>query len=572
MTNFTTVRTKARRYTLFLLLVFGATTFSYSQSAIVLDQGKTLRVSFAKTPPADAIVELTTPVNYSFYELYDPEGINISARPLPNMRVADTPSWESFGNRVHVPLTAQMTPGTVYLIKIDNVAIDGKPLAIVRFKASGEATVKTYNDPRNRMVLEANVELNPTDVVLEQSVLRISPDKQKLIVTPAPVAVTASKEIGSRMILTYGKKLTEARKYFFKATLKSDTGEKVIGKTKLIIPGLPEKQPDALIDATLSSEFGGNLRPQFNLVGVFRKPLGSWQNGAVVFEPTVSVDVGLGATKSKNAIILDLPTLKPSFTITRRKSGCEPNKPPVLAQKEFKEVIENDAFTEVKPETIDLDCYGEWANRGTFELSSIDLRIGPKFEMDRTFGRINALGAVRLDLNFDRWQHSISNRRSYLEIDLEKNAEYRGTQKDVYISWGYSITPRFGLEFGRKLTGEVLKTSSGNIRRVIEPFPIFRSYVGVTSIFEWTHLFRPMRLTISQDLFHLGYRETIGAVKGNELDLRTVRGFHPYGKVTLDIAFDPARHYNFTISYENGRAAPNFEYLNTVKPGIRILY
>jgi hypothetical protein len=167
---------------------------------------------------------------------------------------------------------------------------------------------------------------------------------------------------------------------------------------------------------------------------------------------------------------------------------------------------------------------------------------------------VNALGYVRADLKFDRWQHSMSNQRSYLELDLNRIPDYKGTHKDVYIPWGYTITPRFGVEFGRKLTGEVVKNSSGSIRRNIDPFPIFRSYVGFTSVFELNFLYRPMKLTVSEDLFHLAYPETVGSIKDGRLGMRTVRGFHPYGKTTLDFAFDPARHYSFIIIYENGRA------------------
>jgi hypothetical protein len=196
---------------------------------------------------------------------------------------------------------------------------------------------------------------------------------------------------------------------------------------------------------------------------------------------------------------------------------------------------------------------------------------GPKFEANRSFSKINALARTRLTLNFHRLQNSVAEQQRYIALDLDRDQNYRDYWRDVPIDFGFSITPRFGFEGGRKLTGETIKNKSGSINHYIAPYPILRAFAGIEQVYEFNNWFFRTRLTITEDLFYLAATETVGDIKDGRLMLRNVRGFHPYGKVALDLFFDRAKRYSFTVTYENGRAAPNFEYLNTVKTGIRMI-
>ena len=71
---------------------------------------------------------------------------------------------------------------------------------------------------------------------------------------------------------------------------------------------------------------------------------------------------------------------------------------------------------------------------------------------------------------------------------------------------------------------------------------------------------------------HLARHEDIAFKTDEGVGFRSLRGFHHHGEAVWSVAFDPAQHYNFTVTYENGRTAPNFEYLNKVSTGFKIIF
>ena len=107
---------------------------------------------------------------------------------------------------------------------------------------------------------------------------------------------------------------------------------------------------------------------------------------------------------------------------------------------------------------------------------------------------------------------------------------------------------------------------------VVPRHKILRGYVGFTGTAEWRVGSVPMTLTFDESLVYIGARETIGFPTDTGVGSRQLRGFHPHLKTEWSIAFDPAKRYNFTVTYENGRLAPNFEYLNKVSSGIKVQY
>lgn len=558
--------------------IFGLTIIFllFSSFQIVLGQILTLEnnrstavISFTEKPLTnDEQAEFRIGANYKFYELIDPKGINIRAVPLDNISVNSINILQN-GFRVNLNLNSSLEFGKIYLLKINKAMIAGKEVAVLRLELSKEPVLKVFNDPRNRIRLESNVELNETKVTVNETILKVSADKSILEIVPVPVSVETKLVTPTQMNIKFKKPLSETGGHYFKIDLEADDGTSLKAKGKVFVPGLQPLPPAPKIDVKLSSEFGGNLKPQFNLTGSIINNFYKSENELIYFEPVLSFDIGLGATKSKNNITLELPTFKYSFNFPR-SSGCKIDTAPNLRSVP-NESLENPKMTEGKRDTVLLPCYSAWSQRNLLTLYSVDLKAGPKFETDKKFSKVNALGSVQFALNFDRWQHSIANQRNYLEMDL-KNTAYKGNVNDILIKTGFTLTPRIGFEFGRKLTTEIVANKSQTIRQVIPQNPIFRTYIGFIGIFEWNHRIFPIKLTVSEDLLFLALTETSSEIKSNMLDLRKVRGFHPLGKASLDIALDPAKRYNFNITYENGRAAPNFEYLNTVKTGFRINY
>ncbi len=551
------------------LSVISCLTCLYGQTLTVENNRQTAVISFSdRALKVSEEFAFKTASNYKFYELTDPKGINIRAVPLDNVAVQTVFVLQN-GFRLNLELNQSLDYGKIYLLKINNAQLDGRELPVLRLELSKEPTLKAFNDPRNRMRLESNVEISEKKVSVKETILKVSADKTSLEVLPVAVPVEVQKVTPTQMNIKFKDALSEARNHYFNVELQADDGTPLKTKGKVFVPGLPPPSATPKIEVKLSSEFGGGLKPQFNLAGVIKNTFAKSDNDLFYFEPILTFDVGLGATKSKNFISLELPILKYSVEFPH-PSGCRVLTPPNL-KGDFADVVENPKMTEGKKDSVPLPCYSEWSRRHPLSLYSIDLKIGPKFETDRKFSRINALGTIQFDFNFDRWQRSIANQRSYLEADL-KNTAYRNNFNDVWIKTGFTITPRLGFEFGRKLTAEVIKNKTNTIRHIIPSSPILRAYTGISAEFEFNYGFLPMKLTLNQDLFYLASAESSGEFKSNVLNIRRVRGFHPLGRASLDIALDPAKRYNFNITFENGRSAPNFEYLNTVKTGLRIIY
>lgn len=506
--------------------------------------------------------------NYKFYELVDPKGINIRAVPLENISVNQVNVLQN-GYRLQLHLNTSLEYGKIYLLKINNAKFGGKDLAVLRIELNNEPTLKVFNDPRNKMRLESNVELNAAEVKVEKSTLKISSDNKTLEILPTPVAVEVQKVTPTQFNLNFKKELDEGRNHYFRVNLKADDGTNLKAKAKIFVPGLPSAPPDPIINLRLSSEFGGNFKPQFNLAGYVSKTFAKSDNDLFYLEPILSVDLGLGNTKARNNIFLDLPTLKTTFDLPR-KEGCKIKSAPVLRSNSTED-SENSKISEVQKDEISLPCYSEWKSRNLLSLYSVDFKAGAKFETDKKFSRVNALGTARFDFNFDRWQHSIANQRSYLALDLS-NTPYKNDFNDVQIKTGFTITPRIGFEFGKKLTTEIVENKAKTVRSVIGQNPIFRSYLGVASVVEFNYKPFPIKLSLTQDLYYFAVAETSGEIRSNLLVLRRIKGFHPLGRASIDIALDPAKRYNFNISFENGRSAPNFEYLNVVRTGFRVIY
>ena len=116
--------------------------------------------------------------NYKFYELVDPKGINIRAVPLENFAVNNVNVLQN-GYRLQLNLDTALEYGKIYLLKINNAKFDGKELTVLRVELNQEPKLKIFNDPRNKMRLESNVELNDAEVKVEKTTLKISSNNQK---------------------------------------------------------------------------------------------------------------------------------------------------------------------------------------------------------------------------------------------------------------------------------------------------------------------------------------------------------------------------------------------------------
>lgn len=162
-----------------------------------------------------------------------------------------------------------------------------------------------------------------------------------------------------------------------------------------------------------------------------------------------------------------------------------------------------------------------------------------------------------------------------LPLPAEKTKK-AGLLKD--FTHGFEIVPYLAFHFGGHINEETFsfidksKKPPVTTSVIVPRHAIFRTYVGVKTKFEWRLLSLPMSLTLDENMLHLATREQIGVVTTKEVFLRQLKGFHHRGKASLDFALDPNKHYSFTLTYENGRLAPNLEYLSKFSSGIKIPY
>jgi len=134
------------------------------------------------------------------------------------------------------------------------------------------------------------------------------------------------------------------------------------------------------------------------------------------------------------------------------------------------------------------------------------------------------------------------------------------------------LVPFLNFDFGRKITAEVVENKKKRLRLLIPQYTIARARFGFINLYEWYLGSFPMTLTIEENFQYLFKNEVVGTVTADGVDLRRIRGFHHYSRASIDVFLDRAKRYSFNVTYENGRTSPNFEYLNKVTTGFRLLY
>jgi hypothetical protein len=60
--------------------------------------------------------------------------------------------------------------------------------------------------------------------------------------------------------------------------------------------------------------------------------------------------------------------------------------------------------------------------------------------------------------------------------------------------------------------------------------------------------------------------------KNNVTHELQVTGWQPHFKGTYTVYLDPAKHFGGSVSWEDGRSAPTFQYINKATAGIQVTY
>lgn len=470
--------------------------------------------------------------------------------------------------------------GQTFILAISDFTDDGRPVTL-RFTVAPAATAATAPEKAeittgpdafslpSQLQLRSKQDITVTpQVIVKRVFFIITPDGRSFNRGSEDIKASVTKLTDRRYVLDLQGALVEGKEHFLaiEQGITDATGRPVMAEGKKVkLPGLPTKPDEMRYNISIASNAAVHQKPIFELTANLnpynpdlrpRPAFGTeW-----LWEPTASVDVGLRSTKSANSVILAPFNFSRSFTLSP-VSTAAPASAPTLGGPS--------APTPAARPSITRSIYANWLSTPWYRPSDLKLTLGPKAEFDRTFKRKNLLGSVRFDLSFHRWLASIKNKRNMIKnsFDEEVGANAR-------LRFGMSVMPYAAFDFGGHVNNETVtkKVKGVELSAVVPKHKILRGYLGFKSVIELPEFAMPLTLTIEEALVYLGARETIGFTNDEGAFLRQLRGLHHRGKASLSFGLDPSRHYNFELTYENGRQAPNFEYLNKTTAGIKIIY
>jgi len=446
-------------------------------------------------------------------------------------------------------------------------------------KPAATATiVSSLEGSRDKIRVQSKATLTAEPILkVTNSTLKIAPDGTKVVpqtevinarvedaTAPGIAAAVPTSAKEFTLLLDHGLSKAKTHNLSINNGVSDSGKNKVIAKGSVEIPGLPKKPDELNFELKLSTQAAHRQKPFFDLTSKYNAqdqiPIGSCflsvNNLPCYWQPQISVDLGLGNTKSNNSIILDL-----SFRS-------------IIHQSNLTVISPNDArFANIDHQAgeIAIPAYLGWKNTD-WTNGAIYFFIGPKFESDRRFARINALGTARLDFKLHRFLGSIREKRNLLTGQPEGLSKEQAAQ--VEIKSGFTIVPFIGLDFGRKVTSEAVENKKKKVRVIIPQNTIFRGFAGFNSTWESEvpGLQLPISISLEEKFTYLSREETIGSVVDSGVDLRKVSRFQQRSVLSFDLFFNQVRRYSFNITYENGRKAPNFEYLNKITAGFRVVY
>ena len=472
--------------------------------------------------------------------------------------------------RLEIRLDHPLPAGQTFILAIANFTEGGEAITL-RFEppvqaAATPAKVDITAGPdffsqSSELQLRASedVRVNP-NVVVQRVHYTISSDGLSEQKVPEPINASVRRVNDRIYVLKLGKKLALGQEYLLEVDngITDSLGQPVVAKGTVKVRPVPSKAEELGIDINLSSDVAVHQRPIFQFIGKYKGTnirgeealFGEWR-----WEPTASADVGLNSTKSANAVTLEPFNLVNEFI--NLPLDEYPGTPPQLR-------TQTTGLPPTRPK-----AYANWLYTSKSKFSNLKVTVGPKFEFDRNFKRKNILGGARFDFNFHRWHATIADKRELLKRSFGDEIGARAR-----VRFGMEIVPFVAFNFGGHVNNETVhKKVNGVEQSVFVPrHKIFRSYAGFTSTFEFDDIGTPLTITIEEALLHLAARETIGFTNDNGAFLRSLTGFHHRGKATFAFNVGRSKHYSLVLTYENGRQAPNLEYLNKLGTGIKILY
>ena len=442
--------------------------------------------------------------------------------------------------------------------------------------------VTDINGDQDKLRIRSDSDITvPSTVTVVEKKYKISPDNRVIISTPTnyPAKVldntakvdenepnnyqdkpATAPQTGKQFTILLNKKLSRGDDHSLEIE-NGVQGQKTEGKIKY--PGLPSDPSKLNLETSFTYTGEKRSKPVYNLKFKYDAqdliPLGNTLSLSKpkfpwYFQPKIEMAIGFGASKADNTISVDLP-FRTTIELGKKERFNR-------GDAKFKDLSDEEK------ENLIPKYYG-W-KQTSWKKGNAYFFIGPKLESDRKFKRVNLLGSLRVDFRSYRWLAGIAQKRQLLI------GRTLGVEKDladlVEINSGNTFIPYIGIDFGGKITNETIQIKNKNLSETIPKYKIFRSYIGFNDTLETQFGGLPINLSIQERLFHLATQERIGSIGDGIIDIRKVKGFQHYGSFAFDLFFNQMRRYSLNITLENGRKAPNFEYLNKVTAGFKVRY
>jgi hypothetical protein len=480
--------------------------------------------------------------NYHLYLVSNPDE--------PEMRVEDiTPDYigsvdASFPNSVVVQLKMgnHLDSGQSYIVTVSNFDPATIPRLFLRFKAEGTIVTADATKQATEIEVKSPIPLAVQDkspVQVDRKIIRLAAGPNYVEDTKAIPANVVSAGAGNDVVVKLNQSLSEGREYQLKVTAQASAGVGVGGNLvatgKIKPAGAPVKEDDAVINLTLGGNAAVHQTGVFTLSGKFAPlhPL-FLSESTLHWDPNVTADVGLHTTKTSNSIVFDSPF---RFVLPLANAGNSGKS--------------------------NLPTYAAWAHSKPFSIGALEFAIGPRFEVDRNFNRLDAVVEDRVDIRFIKLQRSIGAITALILKDIPKdNADLLEP-----IRWGLELTPYLGTDEGG-YPSQTVTNSKTRASINVAGNTIFRAFGGIRGKIEYLRF----SITYDERVYWFGARETVGYATTSGLGVRSVKGWQPHNKVSINYALDPGKHYALAATYEDGRLPPNLEYLDKVTFGLKFLF
>jgi hypothetical protein len=470
---------------------------------------------------------------FHFYVVVHPDTPDVHVEDVSSDYLTGQPGpGSSFVETVTLALKQPLRSATTYMVAVEGGGAVGRVTTVISPKVSLVAP----SSATDTTLLEIQAPFGIK--VAENQLLTVKRKRVKINNAGAPVDTPELIPARFRQITANGIQIQLDRKLPVGQTsnlsidsgITDANGNPVTVSGNIDVPGLPTEDKAAWILSKLAWSTAVHQKPILTasgFIGPFHPPTRAIYLGSVRFDPNVTFDIGSNTSKSSNSVIAPAPFVYYDLCGISPTAKC-------LARLGV-------------PKFLDV----------------LGLYFGPRFETDRRFQRYNPMAEGRAEFYFKNF---------YKGLQMSKAAagaaspQYRDT---INISEnGFMIFPYLQLDAGGHANEEVVKNTKTGAKENVPSHPILRTYFGLNGLFQFWH-FKVLADEYMVDMFE---DETIGFTTDKGVALRKLSGFHPHGKLSIDFFVDSAKHFALNVTYENGRSAPNFEYLNKNDVGFKILF